>query len=54
MRTVQCPRCQLRFRTPSEALWHLRWDHYRTPKLELPRRLRGPTRQRHTSATPVG
>jgi hypothetical protein len=52
MRTTQCPKCELRFSTRSEALWHLRWDHRRTPRLELPGRLRGPT-HRHRSAMPV-
>jgi|RhiMetdeSRZDD1v2_1073273.scaffolds.fasta_scaffold357671_2 hypothetical protein len=53
MRTTQCPKCELRFWNRGEVLWHLRWDHRRTPRLELPDRLRGPTHRRHRSATPV-
>ncbi len=46
MTTVQCPKCQLRFLTRSELLWHLRMDHRRTTGLGLPDRLCGPTHRR--------
>jgi hypothetical protein len=53
MRTMQCPKCPLRFSTRSEALWHLRQDHRRTTGLGLPDRLYGPTRWRHRRAAPA-
>lgn len=46
MTTVQCPKCQLRFLTRSEVLWHLRMDHRRTTGLGLPDRLCGPAHRR--------
>jgi hypothetical protein len=53
MRTMQCPNCQLRFSTTSEARWHLRQDHRRTRGLDLPDRLGGPTRRRQRRAAPT-
>ena len=47
------PQVPLRFSTTSEALWHLRHDHRRTNGLDLPDRLRGPTRRRHRRAAPT-
>jgi hypothetical protein len=46
MKTLQCPKCQLRFLTRSEALSHLRMDHRRTSGLGLPDRLSGPAHRR--------
>jgi hypothetical protein len=46
MMTVQCPKCELRFLTRSEVLWHLRMDHRRTTGLGLPDRLCGPAHRR--------
>lgn len=46
MTTVQCPKCQLRFLTRGEVLWHLRMDHRRTTGLGLPDRLHRPTHRR--------
>jgi hypothetical protein len=45
MRTLQCPRCQLRFRTRSEAFAHLRQDHRRPTGTELAARLHGAARR---------
>jgi hypothetical protein len=39
MRTMQCPKCPLRFSTRSGLLCHLRQDHRRTTGLGLPDRL---------------
>jgi hypothetical protein len=47
MMTVQCPKCELRFWTKSEALWQLRQDHRRSAGLGPPDRRRGPTRLHH-------
>ncbi|HEU4896936.1 MAG TPA: hypothetical protein VFX88_05100 [Actinomycetota bacterium] len=47
---MQCPKCQLRFSTRSEVLWHLREDHRRTTGLDVPDRLRGPVRRHHRRA----
>lgn len=47
---MQCPKCQLRFSTRSEVLWHLREDHRRTTGLDVPDRLRGPVRRYHRRA----
>ncbi|HEY7359457.1 MAG TPA: C2H2-type zinc finger protein [Streptosporangiaceae bacterium] len=46
MTIVQCPKCQLRFPTPSELLSHLRMDHRRTTGLGLPDRLHRSARRR--------
>lgn len=51
MTTVQCPKCQLRFLTRSEVLWHLRMDHRRTTGLGLPDRLHRPTHWRERVTT---
>ena len=53
MRTVQCPKCPLRFRTRSEAFWHLRQDHRRTTGLGLPDRLCGPAHRHRQRAAPA-
>jgi hypothetical protein len=47
---MQCPKCQLRFSTRGEVLWHLRQDHRRTRGLDVPDRLRGPARRHHRPA----
>ena len=41
------PKCPLRFRTRSEAFWHLRQDHRRITGLGLPDRLCAAWRHRH-------
>jgi hypothetical protein len=46
MTIVQCPKCQLRFLTPSELLSHLRADHRRTTGLGLPDRRHRSARRR--------
>jgi hypothetical protein len=51
MTAVQCPKCQLRFLTRSEVLWHLRMDHRRTKGLGLPDRLYGPGHRRVPATT---
>jgi hypothetical protein len=44
MITVQCPKCELRFASGSEVVWHLRQDHRRSKGLGLPDRLHQPRR----------
>ncbi|HZD72497.1 MAG TPA: hypothetical protein VE776_01170 [Actinomycetota bacterium] len=39
MVAVQCPKCELLFRSPEELDWHLRQDHHRPKGLGLPDRL---------------
>jgi uncharacterized C2H2 Zn-finger protein len=51
MRTLQCPKCQLRFRTRGEALWHLRQDHRRTTGQDLATRLHRQPRRRQLRAS---
>jgi hypothetical protein len=57
MIAVQCPKCELRFASRSEAAWHLRHDHRRSKGLGLPDRLHQsrhdhrPQRERVTGVT---
>jgi uncharacterized C2H2 Zn-finger protein len=44
MVAVQCPKCELLFRSPEELDWHLRQDHRRSRGLGLPDRLHRPGR----------
>lgn len=53
MRTIQCPKCPLRFSTRSELLWHVRQDHRRTTGLDLPDRLCPPGHRRHHRTAPA-